>query len=224
MINKVVEDEVIHFVFTFQMKSGTNGYGMVLNYNYSIPVKENLRVIEKGNKVLVGFEVPDEWVLESLTVPEDSDEMTEVYKSFMNGMRTLRRDNSRAYEACVSEFGDDILSCDRSTIESNPWYKSEIIEGTVLKYLHECRLKYRVKRVTGGLFTNPDNICPLFEFDFDEDALYIIKDKGFKKIDKPLSKTSLTTFKSLKNIKFNSFEGRFGGYCSGIKSARINLL
>jgi hypothetical protein len=224
-VKNIFDLEIVKFMFTFKLRNGMNGYGMELNFDYSIPIKKNLRYIEKGNKVLLGFEIPDEWKLQGIHVSEGCDsEMDEVYWKFMEGMRTLKYANKKAYDECSNNFGKDVLSCLRSEIENNDWYRYEIIEKTVLKLLNECRLKYRVKRVTGGLFTNPDNICPLYEFDFDSDTLYIVRGRGFAKYDKPLSQVSTSDLVSSKSIKFNSFEGRFSGYCNCVEKARINIL
>ena len=182
---------------------------MCPQYKMSLDIENNLRVVEKdnGNQILIGFEIPKIWHLGDINCENGMSEEDQIWKWFRDGMRDLRHDNPQMVIDLTRVHG----SFDRNNVEGSDWYQENIV-GEINHIKTGCELHYRVKRVTGGLFTNPDNISPLIQIDFDKDQVYIILNGKFEKIDVKASELTFTNIKRATKVKYSAFEGKFGGY------------
>lgn len=225
MMRKIFADESLSLMFEFRMTK--EAYCMCMEYDFRIPIVDNLKMIEKGNQVIIGFEVPDIWYMQNIHCKPSESEQDTIYRWFMVGIKRLKQESPSKYYDTVADADIDFCSGvgdKRAEITQSDWYKNKVIDGVVVKIMNECELKYRVRRVIGGLFTNPDNICPLIQLDFDTDELYIIKNGKFVKSDVSISNLTYHGLRNMKKIKYNSFEGRIQGYSKGIHKVRVDVI
>ena len=216
LIRKAYDGRDLEFVFAFSLN--TKGYCMSPEYKLSLNIDNSLRIIDIGNQVLIGFQIPEIWHLGDINCEQDLSEEDQIWKWFRDGMILLRHNDPQLYNNLQSVNG----SFDRNNVEGSDWYQESIV-GEINKIKNECELRYRVKRVTGGLFTNPDNISPLIQIDFDKDQVYIIDRGKFKLIDKKLSDLTFTDIKKIARVKYSAFEGKFTGYYDSVQKCSVRM-
>ena len=227
MLKKLFRDKSFDIIFEFTMDMNEDGMGLRMSYDFSIDICDNLTYIMKGPKdnfLLIGFNVPDIWKLQGVHLSEGSkSEDEEICKWIRSAMVKLRVYNKSYYNELMHTYYNELLHTENCLVGSDLFH--DVKERIVYKIMNECELKFRVKRVIGGLITNPDTVCPLLQLNLSSGALYIIKKGGKFELCQDLSLYTLTytELKKRCSIRYTSFEGKFEGYTKGIIKARMTL-